>query len=70
MASISAGLSCVGYNTITNYERQEITIGIPIEVQLFLTAKVIGIGVYGFANVNFESSFMGFLICLQIGKLR
>ena len=70
LASISAGLSFVGYNTITNFERQEYTIGVPIEIQLFLTAKVIGIGIYGFANLNFNSSFMGFLICLQIGKLR
>ena len=67
--SISTGISYVGYNTI-HTEIRNAAVGIPIEIQLFLTAKVIGIGFYGFANINRESSFIGFLGCIQIGKLR
>jgi len=46
------------------------TVGIPIEIQLFLTGENVGIGIYGFANINPESSFVGALLSLQLGKLR
>lgn len=45
------------------------TIGIPVEVQLALRGRNIGIGVYGFANLNPESSFVGATISLHAGRL-
>jgi len=85
LASISAGigiisssergreLSCDGNGWFSSCEYQmsnNITIGIPIEAQLFLTGKYIGIGISGFANINSESSYAGALLCLQFGELR
>ena len=85
MASISAGLSVVGgvhrgeflYRTTgifgrRHYEKNEFSnIGIPVELQLFITPfAFLGLGFYGFANLNAEESFAGGLICLQLGKLR
>ena len=80
-ASISAGISYVGYNgrgsviscsgnwllsSCTYEELNYSTIGIPIETQLFLTRKRVGIGIYGFANLNKVNSFTGALLCMHI----
>ena len=47
------------------------TTGFPIETQLFLTPlPVMGFGLYSFVNFNQVKSYYGFLICLQLGKLR
>jgi hypothetical protein len=47
------------------------TIGIPLEIQLFATPfSHVGIGIYGFANLNREKSFAGAMLCVVIGKLR
>ncbi len=72
LASLSGGISIVGGAV---YQRDEevtfLTIGIPIEVQLFWTpASFLGIGIYGFANLNPKESFAGALLCIQLGKLR
>ena len=66
LASISAGVGLVGisHNDISSYH-----LGIPIESQLFWTPiSTLGVGIYGFANLNSEKSFVGALLCLQIGK--
>jgi hypothetical protein len=69
LASISGGVGIVGVSDdeeITSYH-----LGIPLESQLFWTPiSTMGIGIYGFANLNFEKSFVGALACVQIGKLR
>lgn len=69
LASISAGLGLVGVSDdqgVTTYHP-----GIPVESQLFWTpSSTFGIGIYGYANLNSEKSFLGALLCLQIGKLR
>ena len=46
------------------------TVGIPLEVQLALRGEHFGFGIYGFANLNPESSFAGVTVCVQIGRLR
>ena len=57
-------------------ERKFDTIAIPIEAQLFwlpLDVKAIdhiGIGFYGFGNINSEKSYWGVLLCLNLGKAR
>ena len=69
--SISTGISrVVGSINTHSKEMDYVTLGIPIELQLFLTGKQFGIGIYGFANINRESSFVGALFCIQLGKLR
>jgi len=57
----------------TNYYEENgfITVGIPVEAQLFWTPLAFfGIGFYGFANLNIEKSFVGALLCIQFGTLR
>lgn len=67
-ASISGGVSIVGG---FRPEGSFLSAGIPIEGQLFWTpSSFLGVGVYGFANLNKERSFVGALMCVQIGKLR
>lgn len=46
-----------------------LTAGIPLEVQLALRGRYVGIGIYGFANLNRESSFFGATISLHAGRL-
>jgi hypothetical protein len=47
------------------------TFGVPIEVQLFFRPlPVLGIGLYGFSNVNREESFTGVTAAVQLGRLR
>lgn len=47
------------------------TIGLPLDVQLFLRPlPFLGLGLYGFADINPEESFLGFALCLQLGKLK
>jgi len=69
MASLSGGVGIVGasdYGRATSHR-----VGIPIEAQLFwIASDRLGLGIYGFANVNSDRSFAGALFCLQIGKLR
>jgi hypothetical protein len=68
LASISAGLGLVGmsHNDISSYR-----LGIPIEGQLFFTpVSILGLGISSFANINSKKSFLGALLCLQIGRLR
>ena len=84
-ASISSGISLVGgvrrgrYLSSsggwfgTNYYEQDsfVTVGIPVEGQLFwMQLNFLGIGLYGFANLNAEKSFIGALLCIQLGKPR
>lgn len=56
----------------SNYESEPfVTVGIPVEGQLFWTPlNFLGIGFYGFANLNPEKSFVGALLSIQLGKLR
>lgn len=52
-------------------DKIEMTIGLPLEAQLFWKAlRFLGLGIYGFANINPEESFYGCTLSLQIGKLR
>jgi len=73
--SIAAGISYldIDYLDIYSVDLPSLhvqTIGIPIEIQLFLTSKWIGAGIYGFANLNLEQPVIGAAISLQFGKLR
>ena len=68
-ASISAGISLVQGDR--RYGKVFFTVGIPVEAQLFWTPPAFsGIVFYVFANLNKEKSFVGALLCIQIGKLR
>lgn len=46
------------------------TIGLAGEMQLSAHLAFIGIGLYGFANINSRDSFIGLALILQIGKLQ
>ena len=73
-ASISGGVGIIGgvrYRRSSNEWPTFLTVGIPIEGQLFWTPlSFLGIGIYGFADLNPEKSFVGALLCIQLGKLR
>jgi hypothetical protein len=58
--------------TFSHYQKNHwYTFGIPIESQLFFCPfSFLGFGVTGFANLNPERSFAGFLFGVQIGKIR
>ncbi len=50
---------------------QRTVLGLPIEAQLaWLPAKFLGIGLYGFGNVNRRRSFGGVTLSLQLGRVR
>jgi hypothetical protein len=53
---------CQGVSTV---------IGLPLEIQAFWRpGKVVGLGLYGFANLNKSRSFAGLTVSLQVGRLR
>jgi hypothetical protein len=53
------------------YEKEHIlTPAIPVEIDLSLSSKHIGIGLTGYANLNQEESIAGFIVRLQLGKIR
>lgn len=75
--SVGAGLALVegsisqGLFSTKKPEKIGPTIGLPLEVQLFFRpTRFLGIGLYGFANLNSEETFVGATISLQFGKLR
>jgi hypothetical protein len=73
-ASIGAGVGAVGGETRESIhgdpEPLATTLGVPIEVQLSLRpVPILGIGLYGFGNVNREESFAGVTVAIQIGRL-
>lgn len=83
VASIAGGIGFVGGVhrsrhvvssgwLVTKYEPLVFrTIGLPVEGQLFWTPlSFLGIGLYGFANLNPERSFVGALLCFQFGDFR
>jgi hypothetical protein len=74
-ASAGAGVGLVGGRTREGIhddgEALPTTFGVPIAVELFFRpAPVIGLGVYGFGNVNQEESFAGVTAAVQLGRLR
>jgi hypothetical protein len=67
--SISGGVSYV--RGTRGYLDEISTVGLPIEVHLFVTPlSFAGIGLQFFGNINPERSFYGMLLCLQLGKVR
>ena len=74
-ASVNAGVGLVGGRTREGIhdegEALPTTFGVPIAVELFFRpAPVIGLGLYGFGNVNREESFAGITAAVQLGRLR
>ncbi len=78
-ASISGGISIVGggehggggFGSSPRVEETFSTVGVPIESLLYWTRSTnLGVGLYGFANLNSEKSFYGALLSVQIGNLR
>jgi len=52
-------------------EGRKLIVGVPFELQLaWRPAKWLGLGVYGFADVNSVQSFGGATLSLQVGNLR
>jgi len=85
VVSVSAGVGLVGgvrrgrylgssgwWFSHDTYEKVSFsTLGVPMEGQLFWTpSSHLGVGVYAFANLNRERSFIGALLCVQIGALQ
>ncbi len=77
-ASIGAGIGLV--RDVAHYEgwfpvsdsKQTLYMGpcIPLESQLFLTTRYVGIGLILLANINLHQSYVGYLLSLQVGKLK
>jgi|GEM_PF-988962 len=74
-ASASAGVGLVGGQTREGIhdegEALPTTFGVPIAAELFFRPMpVLGLGLYGFGNVNREESFAGITAAVQLGRLR
>ncbi len=73
--SIATGLSVAGGSKSVCFLCDEKiytpAIGIPLNVQISLRPlRAIGLGLYGFANINPEQPFAGTALIVQLGKLR
>jgi hypothetical protein len=74
LASLSLGLAvvdgCRGEGLGGCLDRPSV-IGFPVETQVsWRPAKFLGIGLYGFANINHWQSFAGVTLAIQLGRLR
>lgn len=66
---ISGGIGLSVGGVLVKYDDNVTTIGVPIEVQLFLKpTPSFGIGFYGFVNINTQQTFYGVTLCLTIGR--
>lgn len=66
--AIVDGERCAGLSGCTPVSA---VLGFPIAAQVFWRPMVVvGVGLYGFANLNSEQSFAGVTLSLQFGKLR
>jgi len=46
-------------------------LGVPLEIQfIWRPLPIVGVGVTGFANINSVESYAGWLLTLQVGKLK
>ncbi|MEL6770111.1 MAG: hypothetical protein AAFP18_03520 [Bacteroidota bacterium] len=45
------------------------TLGLPFEVQAFVKGRHVGLGLYGFVNLNREASFGGVTLALVLGRM-
>ena len=83
MASIEISVALVGYNERgemissgsflgpSHYEEREYTtIGLPVQSQLMLTGKHVGVGVTAFALISEQKPVAGALFTLKFGRLR
>jgi hypothetical protein len=75
--AIAAGVALVdgcgggGSGFLGGCRDQSTVIGLPLEVQAsYRPGKLLGIGLYGFANLNRRRSFGGVALGLQVGRLR
>ncbi|MEM9996745.1 MAG: hypothetical protein AAF809_03505 [Bacteroidota bacterium] len=46
------------------------TLGVPIEVQAFVQGRHVGLGLYGFVNLNREATFGGVTLAFVLGRWR
>ena len=69
--SISGGLGLTGGRGNAGPEGDNfVTIGVPLESQLFFTLPNLGVGLTGLLNLNPERTFWGAMLTLQFGELR
>lgn len=62
---------CEGGGVFSDCRGVSTKVGLPLEVQAFWRpGKVVGLGLYGFANLNEWHSFAGLTVSLQVGRLR
>jgi hypothetical protein len=62
---------CRGGGIFSDCRDVSAVIGLPLELQAFWRpGKLVGLGVYGFANLNRSQSFAGVTVSLQVGRLR
>jgi len=75
LLAIAAGVAvmdgCRGGGIFSDCREVSAVIGLPLELQaVYRPGKLIGIGFYGFANLNQTRSFGGLTLGLQVGRLR
>lgn len=58
-----------GSSSSESYDIKNSVTGLPIQIELFNTGKVIGGGLVLFANINKLHNIFGAAICIQMGRL-
>lgn len=67
-AAVASGLSLVAFDTCPdNYPSSCASVGLPIVAEAAANAKVFGLGVQAFANINPKAPYAGLAFFLQIG---
>lgn len=62
---------CAGGGIFSQCIRQPTVVGLPLEAHLsWLPFDALGVGLYGFADINRVRSIAGVTLALQVGDLR
>jgi hypothetical protein len=70
-ASVSIGISQVGFDHCESSQDSCFTLGVPLVGEVALRVlPVLGLGVQAFGNLNAEASYGGAVVFVQLGSLR
>lgn len=58
----------LGHDVLTSHRDASTTVGVQLDIQLFLSALPIGIGTSLFGNLNFKGSFVGIVLTVPLGS--
>lgn len=68
--AVGSGLGLNGGKIREGRLENYLTVGLPLETQLFVTLPSLGLGIVGMVNINAKTTYWGVALAVQFGALR